>query len=78
MCILHEFYFLELIGGNFGIFALLDDESKFHLPSIENFTSKVYSIWKSNTALAMPRRAVDESFLIRHFVTGVRYDTVSY
>lgn len=66
-----------------GIFSLLDDESKVREPSVQNFTSKLRSVWDNHSDVAdLNLRAINllhtpkNTFTIRHFAGVVRYSTV--
>lgn len=78
---------IDLIEGKgFGIFDLLNEESKLPKPSHNHFTTVVHSNHNKHFRLELPRKSKlkdhreirdDEGFLIRHFAGAVCYQTVS-
>lgn len=64
-----------------GIFSVLNDECKFQHPSMQNFVSNLKSACQKNeTAITWnfsgPKS--ENTFLIRHFSSDVRYSTVCH
>lgn len=78
---------IELIESrSFGIYTLLDEESKLPKPSAQHFTNEVHKAWINHFRLALPRSSRlrahrtlrdEEGFLVRHFAGAVCYNTVS-
>lgn len=71
----------------FGIFSLLDEESKLPKQSAQHFTLEVHRQLGGHFRLAVPRSSRlkahrelrdDEGFVIRHYAGGVCYQTVSF
>lgn len=62
----------------FGIFSLLNDETKMPHPSVRNFTINIHNTWKSSTVLIRHTQNVSDGFMVRHFAGDVFYKTVFY
>uniref|UniRef100_A0A1B0C2W7 Myosin motor domain-containing protein n=1 Tax=Glossina palpalis gambiensis TaxID=67801 RepID=A0A1B0C2W7_9MUSC len=79
---------IELIESkSFGIYTLLDEESKLPKPSAQHFTNEVHKAWINHFRLALPRSSRlrahrtlrdEEGFLVRHFAGAVCYNTEQF